>query len=131
MFQHDMQEKKTGKVVIKDIKPDIFKVLLHYMYSGRTSAPLNQKTAQLMFMAADKYNIDDLKEYCATFILSQMQATNALDLLIWAHLNSIEKIKEASLNFVAANGKVIFQTSEWEKIITAHPDLCLLVTRRV
>jgi hypothetical protein len=131
MFQHDMREKKTGKVVIEDINPIIFNDLLHYIYSGRIPSPLNEKTAQLMFMAADKYNIDDLKEYCVTFLLSQMQATNALDLLIWAHLNSIEKIKEASLNFVAANGKVIFQTSEWEKIITAHPDLCLLVTRRV
>jgi speckle-type POZ protein len=128
---HDMREKKTGKVVIEDINPIIFNDLLHYIYSGRIPSPLNEKTAQLMFMAADKYNIDDLKEYCVTFLLSQMQATNALDLLIWAHLNSIEKIKEASLNFVAANGKVIFQTSEWEKIITAHPDLCLLVTRRV
>jgi speckle-type POZ protein len=85
----------------------------------------------MMFMAADKYNIDDLKEYCTTFLLSEMETTDALDLLIWAHLNSIEKIKEASLNFVAANGKVIFKTSEWEKIITTHPDLCLLVTRRV
>ncbi|XP_046636983.1 uncharacterized protein LOC124315380 [Daphnia pulicaria] len=131
MFQHDMQEKKTGKVVIKDIKPNIFNDLLHYIYSGRTSAPLNQKTAQLMFMAADKYNIDDLKEYCVTFLLSEMETTDALGLLIWAHLNSIEKIKEASIKFIAAHARIIFRTSEWKEACNAHPNLCLLITQRM
>lgn len=129
MFQHDMRESKTREVVIQDIQPEVFNDLLHFIYSGRTQAPLNENTAQLMFMAADKYNVEDLKEDCVSFLLSQMQTTNALDLMVWAHLHSIEKIKDAALNFVAANGQVIFKSNEWEEIITAHPDLCLLVTR--
>jgi speckle-type POZ protein len=84
-----------------------------------------------MFMAADKYNIDDLKEYCATFLLSEMETTDALGLLIWAHLNFIEKIKEASIKFIAAHARIIFRTSEWKEACNAHPNLCLLITQRM
>ena len=65
-------------------------------------------------LAADKDNLDnqfDLKEHCATVLVSQIQTTNALDLTVWAHLHSFEKIKDATLNCVAANGEVIFETN--------------------
>ena len=129
MFKHNMQESKTGEVVIQDINPEIFNDLLHYIYSGRTLIPLNENTVQPMFMAADKYNIEDLKEDCARFLLSQMRPTNTLDLMVWAHLHSFDKITEGALKFVLTNRKIIFKSIEWEKFITAHPDLCLLITR--
>jgi hypothetical protein len=60
-----------------------------------------------------------------------METTDALGLLIWAHLNFIEKIKEASIKFIAAHARIIFRTREWKEAFTAHPDLCLLITQRM
>jgi hypothetical protein len=131
MFQHDMQESKTRKVVIEDIVPEIFKELLHYIYSGRCSTPLTEGTAQPLFVAADKYDIKDLKEDCVQYLLPCVTVKNAVELLIWADLQSIDKLKKAALDCVISNGKEICHQEEWEKLMKSYPDLCLTVTRRM
>jgi speckle-type POZ protein len=51
--------------------------------------------------------------------------------MAWAHLHSIDKLKEAALTFVALHGKEICQLDDWERLIKNYPDLCLLATRRM
>jgi hypothetical protein len=131
MFQNDMKEAKTRLVVIKDIKPEIFKQLLFFIYSGRTSAPLTEYSAQSLFIAADIYNIGDLKNECARFLLTCVRLDSAINLMAWAHLHSVDKLKEAALNFAALHGKEICQLDDWEKLIKNYPDLCLLASRRM
>ena len=132
MFQHScMQESKTRKVIIEDIQPEIFKELLHYIYSGRCSTPLTESTVQPLFVAADKYDIKDLKEDCVRYLLPCVNAKNAVEIMIWADLQSIDKLKEVTLECVVHNGKEICQQEEWEKLMKNHPDLCLTATRRM
>lgn len=131
MFTTDMLEAKTGKVVIKDIKPEIFKELLHFIYSGRTKESLTEETAQPLIIAADKYDVKSLKKEGVRYLLTQIRASNAIDLLIWGHLHSAEKLKNAALNFVAENFKTIFETIEWQGLTESYPELCLLTTRRM
>jgi speckle-type POZ protein len=163
MFKYDMQESKTGQVVIKDISRDIFYHLLHYVYSGRTPTPMTETTAQLLFAAADKYDLEDLKEECIRFLLTcvtettanklfemaakyhidelkeecvrtlllDIQMNNVLSMLIWSHIHSVEKIKNAALNVVAKNGKAICLSEDYEKMMRRHPDLCLEATRHM
>ncbi len=131
MFQHQMEETKTGKVVVKDIEPDIFKELLHFVYSGRIRAPLVEDAAQSLFLAAEKYHIDDLQHECIQFLLSCIRVENATSLMAWAHVHSVEKVKEAALAFVALHGKEICQLEDWGKLINNHPELALLATRQM
>ena len=131
MFATDMLEAKTGKVVIKDIQPEIFKELLHFIYSGRTKESLTEETAQPLIIAADKYDVKSLKKEGVRYLLTQIRASNAIDLLIWGHLHSAEKLKNAALNFVAENFKTIFETIEWKELTESYPELCLLTTRRM
>lgn len=129
MFKHDMKESETGRVNIQDIQPDIFKELLHYIYSGRTLAPLTEVTAQPLFVAADKYDIGDLKEECIGYMLTSIRINNIISLLIFAHLHSIERLKEATLEFVTKHGQEICLQDEWEEFTANYPALCVLVTR--
>lgn len=131
MFNHNMQEAKTGQVFIKDISLKIFKELLYYIYSGRTEYSMTEETARLIFMAADKYEITGLKKECIHFLLIDLQESNAIDLLVWADRHSVQKVKEAAINYVAKNFKTIFQSDEWEGLTQNHPDLCLAVTRQL
>jgi speckle-type POZ protein len=162
MFKHDMQESKTGQVVIKDITRDIFYQVIHYVYSGRTSTPMTEATAKPLLVAADKYNLEDLKQECVLFllscvtettaktlfemaakynieelkeecvrILSDIQLSNALNMLIWGHVHSVEKIKKAALGVIAKNGKEICLSEDYEKMMRRHPDLCLEATRHM
>lgn len=131
MFQNNMSESHTGRVTITDIKPEIFKELLHFIYSGRTLTALTEDTAQSLFVLADKYDIEDLKESCVRYLLSTVRVDNAINLMAWAHLHSVDKLKEATLDFSAENGQEIVELDDWEQLMKNYPDICLLVTRRM
>ncbi len=82
MFQHHMEETVTGQVYIEDIQSDIFDQLLHYIYSERTLKPMTEASAQAMYVAADKFDIDDLKKDCVRFLLSCVRVDNVVNLMI-------------------------------------------------
>ena len=131
MFKHDMKESETGQVTIEDIQPDIFKEMLHYIYSGRTTLPLTALTAQSLLLAADKYDVGDLKEECLGFLLSSIRMDSVINLLAFAHLHSFERLKEAALAFVARNGQEICIRDDWVEFTANYPALCVIATRRI
>ena len=95
MFQHNMQESKTGEVFIQDIEKDsIFCQLLHFVYSGRISDPLTESTAQQLLAAADRYDIQDLKAECAKFLLVYVNETNASKMFELADAFHVKNLKE-------------------------------------
>jgi hypothetical protein len=132
MFEHDMKEAATGEVVIDDVQPDIFKQLLHYIYCGRLLTALTEEaTAQPLFVAADKYDINDLKEECVRFLLTCVRVENAINLLVWAHLHSVDELQQTVVSFMTLQGKEVCHLKEWEDLTKNYPDLCVLVTRRI
>ena len=131
MFEHDMKEAATGEVEIEDVQPDIFKQLLHYIYSGRLSTPLTETTAQPLFVAADKYDINDLKEECVFFLLTCVRVDNAISLFVWAHLHSVDELHQVTLSFMTLHGKEVCLLKEWEDLTKNYPELCMLATRRI
>ncbi|KAI9559155.1 hypothetical protein GHT06_015944 [Daphnia sinensis] len=131
MFQHDMQESKTGKVFIGDMERDMFYQLLHYIYSGRILTSLTEGTAQKLLLAADKYNVTGLGKECTTFLVSNIHWETAVGLLIWAHVHSIGQVKEAAMRVVADYREIVCTLHAWEVLTKKHPDLCLEATRRM
>ena len=55
------QHAKHAKIVIQNTKFDIFKYLLHFVYSGRFPTPINEFNAQPLFKATDEFDIQDGK----------------------------------------------------------------------
>ncbi len=104
---------------------------MHFIYSGRTKESLTEESARPIIIAADKYDTKSLKKEGVRYLLTQIRADNAIDLLIWGHVHSAEKLKNAALNFVAENFKTIFETDEWQELTEKYPELCLLTTRRM
>ncbi|EFX88133.1 hypothetical protein DAPPUDRAFT_234893 [Daphnia pulex] len=88
------QPTKTDPVSINDTQLDIFKELLHFIYSGRTRVPLTQDTACSLFTAAEKYDVTGLKEECTRFLLIQILVSNAVNWLDWAVRHLMEKAKD-------------------------------------
>lgn len=131
MFQHDMRESKTGHVPISDIEPEVFHDMLYYIYAGRVRMPLDEHAAQQLFIAADKYDIKDLKEECVRFLLTCIRLDNALKLMAWAYLHLSDELKEATLDFASQHGKTICQQSDWEKLTINYPELSVMASRRM
>lgn len=131
MFQHKMKESQTGKVDILDVLPDIFKQLLHYIYSGRLEKPLTEETVRSLYVAADKYDIVDLKKECVGFLLNCIRVDSVTNLMAWSHLHSADELKDATLTFASLHGKEVCQLNDWENLTKNYPELCVVATRRM
>ena len=131
MFQHNMKETLTGKVYIQDVPYNIFTELLHYIYSGRTKTEMNEDTAQPLYIASDKYDIEDLKKDCVHFLVSSFTVENILHLLVWAHLHLVDELKTKAFKFIAKHGKAVCQLDDWETFIKQYPDLSCLASRHM
>ena len=90
MFQEPYESSR--EVNIADIRLDIFKELLHYIYAGRISKPWTEAIAMPLYVAADKYNIGDLTKECVDFLLHCIRVDNVITFMVWAHLYSVDKL---------------------------------------
>ena len=62
MFEHPTKEKLSSQVIIEDIEPNIFHELLLFIYSGRIPLLKMETMSIQLFIAADKYMIEGLKD---------------------------------------------------------------------
>ncbi len=90
---------------VNDVKPEIFKHLLSYVY-GKTIAEEDFKAhAKDIIDAADKYSIVNLKLTAeAAYVEStDINLDNAMDNLLYADSMNLALLKEAVMNFLAEN----------------------------
>ena len=78
MFEHNLKEVKTGRVLNENILPEIFKELLHYVYSDKLSVPLNEGLVQPLYIIAVKYRIEELEKECLRYMCRIMKDHNVV-----------------------------------------------------
>jgi hypothetical protein len=90
---------------ITDIKPDIFRHVLFYVYGGEIPEEDLKTHAKGIIDAADKYSIVNLKlEAEAAYVEStKITLDNAIDNLLYADMKNCALLKEAVMNFLAEN----------------------------
>ncbi len=116
MFQHPTKENSTNQVKIDDIEPEVFDQLLRFIYTGRVPLDKLEKMAAGLFIAADKYLMDELKMKCENYLLSQMSPDNCVILLLNGDLqNPTEYLKKAA-KFFRRNPSQVMATDKWEKM---------------
>lgn len=129
MFRHDFQESRSRIIEVSDIKPEVFQQLLQYLYTG--TAKELAKMAEDLLAAADKYQVDLLKEECAALLAKKLRLDNVIRVLVLAHLHSCPDLYQSSLNFIAKNAKSVCAHPDWMELIKNHPELCLHATQRI
>ena len=72
MFKHPSKEKLAGIVNVPDIEPDVFKVLLRYIYIGQVPLQRMDKLAIGLLAAADKYLLEKLKKACRDHLVKNI-----------------------------------------------------------
>merc|ERR1712126_125361 len=122
MFQAEMEEKKTNKVDINDLHPDILAEMLHFIYTGKT--PKLDEIAGDLLGAADRYQIDKLKAACEEFLCLSINVDNCIDLLVIGDLYNADNLKRFSLKFISRNG---IKASDWKETLKNCPALMIEV----
>jgi speckle-type POZ protein len=105
LFDLDDSAGKLATATISDIKPDIFRHLLYYVYGGSVPEDDLKTHAKAIIDAADKYSIINLKlEAEAAYVKStDITMDNAMDNLLYADAKNCALLKEAVMNFLAEN----------------------------
>jgi hypothetical protein len=84
-----------------------------------------------LFVAADKYAVETLKEECALILSRKLKVENAAQCLVLAHLVNSPKLREASLNFISKNAKAICSRKDWMEITKNYPELSFQATQLI
>ena len=119
MFQAEMEEKQTRKVEIQDFNPPTMSALLTFIYTGKT--PSLEEHAENLLMAAEKYQMDQLKNVCVGDLCSNIEVNNCLNYLVIGDLYRADDLVKASLQFIARNKGSVFKSKDWEECLKDHP----------
>jgi speckle-type POZ protein len=127
------KEGQTRTVNIKDIDIQVFRKLLQFLYTGSSGSSKNDSSDELqaLYLAADKYQVDALKEICEECLIHQLDIENVLDHLEWADLYGAEKLKEAVVTYMVKQRFQVWQLEECEDFNKKYPDLFYLICKRM
>ncbi|KAL7450328.1 hypothetical protein ACHAWC_004766 [Mediolabrus comicus] len=105
LFVLDDGDGKLATATITDVKLDIFRHLLYYVYGGSVAEEDLKSHAKDIIDAADKYSIVNLKlEAEAAYVkATDITMDNAMDNLLYADAKNCALLKETVMNFLAEN----------------------------
>ena len=121
MFLSNMTEKETRKVEIPDLYPEVISEMLCFIYTGKT--PELDKLAEDLLVAADKYQLDQLKSICVDNLCKKIDVKNCLNFLVIGDIYGADLLKKSSLNFVYRNKGWIFKYKDWKENLERYPNL--------
>ena len=120
-------------IQINDVKPDMFRLLLNYMYGGRLSDDDMKSHAREIIDAADKYGVVNLKleaEVCfvegTTFTIE-----NVMEHLSYAESKNCALLKEAVMDFIVDNKSDVIKKMSFAHVPgTLARDILVATSRR-
>ena len=121
MFEHEMLENVTSFVNITETDNKVFKDMLTFIYSDQ--APNLKDTVFGLLPMADKYQLDALKDTCATYLRNNLTTENVVDVLILADLYRSIELKEKAIAYINKHGVKITATEGYKSLVMSHPHL--------
>ncbi|CAL1279458.1 unnamed protein product [Larinioides sclopetarius] len=112
----------SKEINISDIKAETVKEMLHYIYSGDIGY-IEIQTAQELYYAADKYELQGLKNKCSKILMHNLDTNNAIDVLLLGHVHSDSELEYTSIKFIAKNAQEIQEKKEWVVFMKNYPEL--------
>lgn len=112
---------KSFRLKVDDMKPEILKEVLHYMYSGRCN--VDEFNALDMYIASERFQLRSLKHSVENYLIDVLNKRNALDILKAFDKYHNHRMKAKSIQTINLNYQEIYDTIEWSKLKIENPDL--------
>ena len=123
MFQSNMKEKETKRVTIDDFKSEVVSEMLHFIYTGNVTDKVIGEVATELLAAADKYQLELLKNICEERLCSTLEVTNCLKYFVVGDMNQTVKLRKMALKLAADNVDSIIDTDVFKELFKQHPVL--------
>ncbi|XP_050237729.1 BTB/POZ domain-containing protein At1g55760 [Mercurialis annua] len=105
MFAHDLKEKELSTINISDMSLEACQAFLNYIYGSiQHEEFLDHRLA--LIRAADKYDINDLKEACHESLLEDIDTKNVLERLQSASLYQLPKLKMSCMTYLVKFSRI-------------------------
>ncbi|XP_002462249.2 BTB/POZ and MATH domain-containing protein 1 [Sorghum bicolor] len=149
MLFGEMVESRASSIAIEDdTRPNTFGCMLYYMYHNVLPPPPAAAAAgtmmgdddnaaemmefQHLFVAADKYGLDKLKETCEEMMFAGIKTSTVLSIMEFAEECARPKLKAKCLDFLAVPGNFqeVAATQEYLDLMTKLPSLLAQVRDR-
>ncbi|GBN08810.1 Speckle-type POZ protein [Araneus ventricosus] len=116
MVENDSAVKRTGTLDLSDIDSKTLNRMITFMYSDNFEY-MTPKSAEHLYLAAEKYQIYTLKELCSTVIVANLSVENVCDILAFAEQHKDATMKMASQEFICENSAEIFVSGKWQRFM--------------
>ena len=107
MFKRELKDK--SEMEIRDMKPVVFNKLLHFIYTNECD--VGGYTEELL-IAADRYDVKDLKELCEEELKTNLTVDNAVRLLMLSDECQAKMLKNTTIQFISCDEKEFFLKNE-------------------
>jgi len=108
MFSTNSEESKTGIVKIKGVSANVVGALIEFLHLG-TVENFDQ-IADKLFVAADKYEILNLKDQCANSIGASLSKENFFDRVVLIFKHDNDELKKCVLDFLLKSSDGTFMS---------------------
>uniref|UniRef100_A0ACD5Z6M6 Uncharacterized protein n=2 Tax=Avena sativa TaxID=4498 RepID=A0ACD5Z6M6_AVESA len=117
-FYGSMRETGAQAVPIKDMQPNVFKVLLHFLYTDSLhiidDLDGNDRSEMIrhLLVAADRYSMERLKLVCQSFLCENLEVQNVATTLDLADQHHCRILKDACIEFISSlnKGKLLWKS---------------------
>jgi len=101
-----MVEKREGKVVVKEVKPETFKKVVGYMYEEKLEDEEEGMDLGELLEAADRFDMEELKEDIFDKVKGDINTTNVLTIGNLADTFNARRLLQACVQFLVEQATV-------------------------
>lgn len=109
---------EMSPIVITDVKPEVFRLLLYYVYGGKIRHKEFEGNEKDFIAAADKYGVTNLKLEAEIWYVNNTGITieNVIDNLLYADAFNCALLKETVIDFIVENKEKVMQRVSFQDV---------------
>ncbi|CAH1239521.1 IPP [Branchiostoma lanceolatum] len=111
MLGGGMSEAHRGQVELHAVEPDVFNMLLDFMYTG--SIDVTVGNVQDLLAAADMFQLPDVISACTSFLRCQLHPSNAIGIYMYAEAHACQDLCSASLAYIQSHFSQVTREEEF------------------
>ncbi|KAF8662658.1 hypothetical protein HU200_056260 [Digitaria exilis] len=126
-----MREAKEQVVTIEEMQPDVFRALLHFIYTDslpdmddQEGDVDNREMIRHLLAASDRYGVDRLKLICQSILCKNLDVESVSATLAVAYQHNCDSLKDICLEFITSSSSVtdsVVATQGYKNLKTTCP----------
>ncbi|EGZ30578.1 hypothetical protein PHYSODRAFT_295333 [Phytophthora sojae] len=122
------QENPLPTIEITDISRATFLLVLEYVYSGHVD--VSSYAAIELFVAADRFEIETLKQLCANKVRQSLTVETAAEILKLADKHHAVELQNECAEMIIANFEVVSKSQAFQDLLLTNASLVLEIMKQ-